>query len=62
LGFYEGSEEILACAYNYIAAVAGYFNRNVARLCSGTLYIHAVLICAAIGIKTLTRKVFIVNH
>lgn len=43
MGFYESPEEILACAYNFYAAVVGCFDHIIARFFSGAIYIHTVL-------------------
>ena len=44
VGFYESTEEILACPYNYNVAFVGCVNRIIAGLGSGAVYLHPVLI------------------
>jgi hypothetical protein len=43
MGFYESSEEILACPHNRDVALIGYVNRFGAGLSGRTVYLHVVL-------------------
>jgi hypothetical protein len=43
VGFYESSEEILACPHNCDAALVGRFNRFIAGFSCGAIYLHIIL-------------------
>ena len=43
MGLYESPQEILACPHNCDAALAGNFDRIVAGLGCGAIYLYAVL-------------------
>ena len=43
MGLHESPEEILACPYNCNVALAGCFNRAIAGLCCGAIYLHIIL-------------------
>ena len=43
MGVYESPEEILACAHHSNAAFVRRFDRIIAGLCGGAIYIHLIL-------------------
>ena len=43
MGFYESSEEILACPHNRDVALVGCFNRFIAGFSCGAIYLHIIL-------------------
>ena len=43
MGFYEGSEEILACPYNRDIALVRCVNSVITGISCGTIYLHLIL-------------------